>query len=85
MMQEHGNFSVQGEIVLTFLGMKACGFDPNSFPEASASQWNKYRGLNHLVSLFSVFNFQAKNSSVLFGLWRSFRSFCTRVSMCICI
>ena len=82
-MQEGQIFSVQGEIVLTFLGVEACGFDPNSFPEASASQWNKYRGLNHLVSLFSVFNFQAKNSSVVFYVWRSLELVLNRVGICI--
>ena len=42
MMQAYENFSVQGTMILTFLGVRAYGFDPNSFLGVSASQWNSY-------------------------------------------
>ena len=46
MMQAYEKISVQDAIVLTFLGVRAYGFDPNSFLEVSANQWNNYFGLN---------------------------------------
>ena len=46
MMQECKKISVQGAIVLMFLGVKAYGFDSNSFLEASARQWTNYFSFN---------------------------------------
>ena len=59
-MQECQIFSVQGEIVLTFLGVKAYGFDLYMFLEASGTRWNQCCGLNRPRNWFSDLSFFEK-------------------------
>ena len=46
MMQEHGKKYEQDEVVLPILGVRDDDFDPNTFLDVSARQWNNYFGLN---------------------------------------
>ena len=85
MMYECKKFSVQGIIVLTFLGVRMDDFDLYMFLEASGTQWHKYLGLNRPRRWFLDLSFSWKIPSLFWDFWRSFQVMGTRVSMCICM
>ena len=61
---DYAKYQEQDGLVLPFLEVRSCGFDPESFLDALASYWNDYFALNCPGTVFSVLKFLTKKCKV---------------------